>query len=65
MRKKQPSRAPIPHVGNPEGNLALPLDTQVEMADLRRRLAIRRYEIAKRRGNAWLDHEVADRKARN
>ena len=44
---------------HPSGNVAVPSDAQLRLAETRKRLAVARYKIGVRQGAAWLnpDHK--------
>lgn len=50
-------RAPVKAETVSENRLAVPLETQLELARIKRERAVTRYEISIRRGSAWLDPE--------
>ena len=47
-------------IPNRSGNMSVPLDVQVRLAEIKRKLAIIRYKLGVRRGAAWFKSDETD-----
>jgi|GEM_PF-5273721 len=45
-------------MSDPKWLVAVPMETQLRLAERRRELAIMRYKLATRKGSSWVHHEV-------